>query len=248
MKKYICPQLGACQKATAGEIFERESGANLKCPECGHLLDLHYSESASTSGKRVPMAAWIGLGVALVAAGAGWAVMGRSIEPQTLATAGLVSPTAPNSGAVTNPSPIAPSNTELSQQKASAQIKLSEGDGVAAESSSAKAVANEMIKLGIAQMAQSKLDNAESSFRAALKTDPKQSLAYYNIAILRLRQGRSDDALKEFEAAFMAGFQHYDQLDQDRDLDAIKKDHRFVDLLKRYRPADAKTSVATTKK
>ena len=41
--------------------------------------------------------------------------------------------------------------------------------------------------------------------------------------------------LKQFEASFMNGFAHFDKLDEDRDLDGIRKDQRFSDLVARYR-------------
>jgi hypothetical protein len=57
------------------------------------------------------------------------------------------------------------------------------------------------------------------------------------MAVLRLRQDRTDDALKQFEASFMNGFSYFDKLDEDRDLERIRQDKRFADLLARYRPA-----------
>jgi hypothetical protein len=64
-----------------------------------------------------------------------------------------------------------------------------------------------------------------------------QSLVYYNLGVLRLKQARTDDALKQFEASFLNGFDYYDQMAKDPDLDAIRQDPRFVALVKKYRPA-----------
>ena len=144
--------------------------------------------------------------------------------------------------------PITPPVADLAQQKADGQARLVVGDGAGAESASSQAAANEMVKLGIAQLAQNKLDDAEKSFTSSISINPKESLGYYNMAILRLRQGRTEDAIKQFEASFMAGFSYFDQLDQDRDLDEIKKDPRFAELMRRYQPADTKTPAVTAKK
>lgn len=48
------------------------------------------------------------------------------------------------------------------------------------------------------------------------------------------------DALKEFEASFMAGFSHFDKMDQDPDLDGLRKDARFTELVAQYRNAPAR--------
>jgi hypothetical protein len=243
VKKYCCSQLGACQKATVGEIFEREPGDDLKCPECGHLMELHFSEATTgTSGRGRSLMIAAGVAVAvLVVGGTGWTFLRKSdgddkaagVAPVSLATAGST----PG-----NPSGMAPSAADIAQQKADGQAKLQIGDGAGAESASVSAASNELVKAGIAQMAQNKLEDAEKSFTAAVTTDPKQSLGYYNMGILRLRQGRTDDAIKQFEASFMVGFKYFDQLDQDPDLDTIKKDPRFAELLMRYQPANSKAA------
>ena len=64
--------------------------------------------------------------------------------------------------------------------------------------------------------------------------------AAVSLAVLRLKQGRRDDALKEFEASFMAGFSHFDKMDQDPDLDGLRKDARFTELVAQYRNAPAR--------
>jgi hypothetical protein len=242
MKKYCCPQLGACQKATAGEIFEREPGADLKCPECGHILELHFSEATTTKSRKLGPPIAIGVVTTLLVVGAaGWVFFDGSSSDGLADQAAVV--TAPTSDTTASlPATIAPAVGDTAQHKADGQAKLSVGDGPGAESSSAKAASNEMVKLGIAQMAQNKFDEAEKSFAASVSTDPKQSLGYYNMGILRLRQGRTEEALKQFEASFMVGFSHFDELDKDHDLEPIKKDPRFSELLKRYRVNENKTA------
>lgn len=130
---------------------------------------------------------------------------------------------------------IAPSDLETEKLRRAGQSKLTTGDAAGAEQASNRAAVNEMLKLAIAKMSQGKLAEAEKELLAARERDPKQSLVSYNLAVLRLRQGRKDDALKEFEASFMAGFNHFNQMDQDKDLDDLRKDARFRDLIAQYR-------------
>jgi tetratricopeptide (TPR) repeat protein len=133
------------------------------------------------------------------------------------------------------PGGIAPSDAGIRQDRMDGESKLKQGDSSGAESASNQAAAKEMIKVAIAKMSEGKLDEAEKDLDDALARDPKQALGYYNMAILRLKEGRQDDALKQFEASFMNGFTYFDEMDKDPDLDGIRQDPRFTELVKQYR-------------
>jgi len=132
---------------------------------------------------------------------------------------------------------IAPTDDDIKQTRREGDSKLTTGDSAGAATASNQAAAKELVKSAIAQMSQGKLDEADKDLSDALTRDGKQPLVYYNIAILRLKQGRVDDALKQLEASFLNGFKFFDQMDKDPDLDSIRQDPRFVDLEKRYRAA-----------
>ena len=83
-------------------------------------------------------------------------------------------------------------------------------------------------------MAQGKLDEAEKDLLEARKRTPKKSLIHHNMAILRLKQGRLDDALKEFESRFKTGFSHFKMMDQDSDLDESRSLPAFLELTAKY--------------
>lgn len=249
MAKYKCPTLGDCDKANSGEIFERAPGEELKCPACGTLLDPVATPGGSGGGgggggsKTLLIAA--GAAAVLILAGGGYyftAKPAKAPEPppitqEAAAPAPAPAPTpapAPVAAPATN-SGIPPSEAETQKLREESQAKLVSGEAASAEQAGSKAAANEMLKLAIAKMAQGKLEDAEKDLLEARARDPKQSLVSYNLAILRLKQGRKDDALKEFEASFMAGFNYFDKMDQDTDLDALRKDSRFTDLVAQYR-------------
>ncbi|MBT9499165.1 MAG: tetratricopeptide repeat protein [Zoogloea sp.] len=242
MAKYKCPTLGDCDKANSGEIFERAPGEELKCPACGTLLDPVATPGGSGGGggggsKTLLIAA--GAAAVLILAGGGYyftAKPAKAPEPSPItqeAAAPAPAP-APVAAPATN-SGIPPSEAETQKLREESQAKLVSGEAASAEQAGSKAAANEMLKLAIAKMAQGKLEDAEKDLLEARARDPKQSLVSYNLAILRLKQGRKDDALKEFEASFMAGFNYFDKMDQDTDLDALRKDSRFTDLVAQYR-------------
>lgn len=100
---------------------------------------------------------------------------------------------------------------------------------------------NQLLNLAIAHLEQGNLAEAEKDLQAARAHAPQQPLVAYNTAILRLKQHRVDDALRELDASFAAGFSYFDQLDMDNDLDPIRDNPRFVALVAKYRkPAPAK--------
>src|SRR5689334_16897503 len=76
MTKYVCPNFGNCDSATAREAFQREAGQDLKCPHCQTALELHPEERAGRGAgegpggnKRVGLVIAAVVGIA-VAAGA----------------------------------------------------------------------------------------------------------------------------------------------------------------------------------
>lgn len=245
MAKYKCPTLGDCDKANAGEIFERAPGEDLRCPGCNTLLDqVNTPSGGSQGGVSKPVIAGAVVAAVAVMAGAGYFFMGRGAEsapavvaeaPATEASSASVPAVEPMAMGAAPTGGIGPDEEETKALRAKGEIDLRTGDAAAAEQSSNKAAANEMLKLAIARMSQGKLDEAEKTLTSARELDPKQSLVPYNMAVLRLKQGRTEDALKEFEASFMTGFPYFDKMDQDPDLDSMRKDPRFNQLVDQYR-------------
>lgn len=238
MSKYKCPTLGDCDKANAGEVFERAAGDELKCPNCGTLL-VPVAQPGATDATRNKLPMIIGGIVVLVGlAGGGYVFSSKNTKvpevaqvSQETAVPVLAAPANTN----TANSGIPPSEADTKALRQDSQNKLTSGDAASAEQASSKAAANEMLKLSIAKMAQGKFDEADQVLSEARIKDPKQSLVYYNTAILRLKQARVEDALKEFEASFMAGFKYFEKMDQDPDLDVLRKDPRFIKLVSQYR-------------
>ena len=128
-----------------------------------------------------------------------------------------------------------------SQETAADPAKLPPAPPEAGPVQAGSKTVNELMNLAISHIEQGNLAEAEKDLQAARAHAPQQPLVAYNTAILRVKQHRTDDALRELEASFTAGFSYFDQLDMDNDLDPLREDPRFVALVAKYRkPAPAK--------
>ena len=253
MAKYKCKNLGECDRANSGEVFEIVAGDDLKCPSCGisSMLEVVKTPTGGSAASKLPlMIAGAVVTVVVLAGGAYYFTAGSAGVSTTSASAEIVlapAPApAPASVEVPAPTPapelpqaaqpgIAPPEVETKALRQESEKNLTTGDVASAEQASNKAAAKEIIKLAIAKMAQGKLAEAESELMAARERDPKQSLVSYNMAVLRLKQGRKDEALQELEVSFRGGFSYFDQMDKDTDLDGIREDTRFNELVALYR-------------
>ena len=250
MAKYKCPTLGDCDKANAAEIFERAPGEDVKCPQCGTLMELQDAGMMGSTGTRTNPAAKIAIGVAaLLALSAGgfmfWQSQNKSREivlaPKPIAVvtapAPMASAAVPPLAPVAATTGIAPSDAETKALRVLSDASLAAGKAGEAEASSNKAASNELLKSAIAKMSQGKLDEAERDLIEARLRSPQQTLIPYNMAVLRLKQNRTEDALLELEASFKGGFAYYDKMDKDSDLESLRANPRFTALVVQYRPA-----------
>lgn len=255
MYQYKCKSVGDCSIANRAEPITSESLMNEpKCTECGGDLELLKNKSGDK--KSGPSSGGGGKGLVIggvaaavvVAAGAAWFLLGdkggngapiATLEPASMPVAVQVAPPAEQVEEVlsTAASGIAPSESESTQARQDADEKLSSGQFSEAEKKAARAAALEMIKTAVAKMGQGDLSGAENELLQARERDASESLIYYNLAIVRLRQQQPEEALKQLEAAFLAGFTHFDAMDKDADIDPLRNQPKFKELMGLYRKA-----------
>jgi tetratricopeptide (TPR) repeat protein len=245
MAKYKCHTLGDCDRANAGEVFERSPGEDLHCPGCATPLEPVVTAQPDGTGNKKMIPVVAGVVVLALLAGGGYLYSKRAPVPAvavdpapTVAAAVVPVPVAAPVPALAtvpaSPAGMAPSDVETRALRLEGEAQLAGGDAQNAANASSRAAVNELLKVAIAHMAQGKLADADKDLAQARERGPKEPLVYYNMAILRLKQGRTDDAMKEFEASFMAGFNHFDKLAEDHDLDDLRKTPQFAALLKQY--------------
>lgn len=256
MYKYKCKSVGDCSIANRAEPITSESLMNEpKCTECGGDLELlkeksGEKKSSGSSGKGLIVGGVVA--AVVVAAGAGWFLLGgqsdapvATAEPASMPVAVVVAPVVEEEPEVVISDSqtdkmgggMSPSESESAKARQDADEKLSSGQFSEAEKKAARAAALEMIKTAVAKMGQGDLSGAENELLQARERDATESLIYYNLAIVRLRQQQPDEALKQLEAAFMAGFTHFDAMDQDTDIDPLRNQPKFKELMGLYRKA-----------
>lgn len=246
MYQYKCKSIGDCSVANSGEYVKSETMLNEpKCSDCGCALELIEGGSSSGGGKKGgtspklgPMIA-AGIAVVAIAGGTTWYLLGskpaHSIAVTTPSPEVVVEEKVATPFAEKASGGLAPSETETSLARRAADEKLRQGEFSEAELKAARSAALEMIKTAVAKMGQGDLIGAEKELQQAKERDATEPLVYYNLAIVHLRQNQPEEALRHMEASFMAGFKHFDAMDQDTDIDPLRKSPKFQELLSIYR-------------
>jgi tetratricopeptide (TPR) repeat protein len=63
---------------------------------------------------------------------------------------------------------------------------------------------------------------------------PNDPLAHYNLACSYALLRRTDQAIKTLRRAIELGYRDFRYMREDRDLDSIRRDPRFIQLLREY--------------
>lgn len=243
MSKYKCDNVGNCEFAMMNKEFELENGEE-KCPSCGNAkinaVESNNRKPTSTGGKFPSISLVLGVAALAIVGGGAYFFMKpepKKIIAETTVPAEAKTPTSASSSNANgvSPSGLMPSDQETQKARKQSDQDVVSGNASAAEQASNHAISNELIKSGISEMQQGKLAEAEKDFADAKERSPKNALVYYNLAILRMKQGSKDEALKELHTSFENGFSYFKELDRDPDFKMLRSDNRFEELVKKYR-------------
>lgn len=231
--------LGDCLKANSQEVFKREPGEDLQCPSCDNTLEpiTDYTPPLSPPKwlnfvKRASIVTVPLLGIVAILAISGVHIPVFSRTPSDNSTI-------PNNGGASSPAETAAQTSNPAQQTVvEAASPRPPKQLPAATMPADAATVRTMVRLAVENMQGGKLDEARVQLRTLLAQNPGEPLAHYNMAIIALRQSKPDEALKEFEQSFVNGFDRFDLIDKDPDLDKFRSDPSFIVLLDRYRRKD----------
>lgn len=81
-------------------------------------------------------------------------------------------------------------------------------------------------------------DRALEVDRRLAQLRPDDALVHYNLACSLTLVGRRADAVDALRRALQEGYDDFEHLEQDPDLDALRDDPTFVDLIARHRPTE----------
>jgi len=72
--------------------------------------------------------------------------------------------------------------------------------------------------------------------RKLVRLQPNDPTAHYNLACSLALVKRKSDALRSLKQAIALGYRDFDWMQQDPDLDGLKKDPTFIELLNQLKP------------
>ncbi|MBL8114681.1 MAG: hypothetical protein JNK60_17505, partial [Acidobacteria bacterium] len=92
-----------------------------------------------------------------------------------------------------------------------------------------------LFNLGLARLRADEYDAARSAYEKVLATGYRKGTTLYNLACVEAMAGKTDRAFSRLNEALDAGFDGYSTMRWDDDLDSIRSDSRFRDLLRKAR-------------
>lgn len=90
--------------------------------------------------------------------------------------------------------------------------------------------------LGLVYAKQKNYKEAIKTTEEALKkSTEKNDKVYYNLACFYSLDGEKNSAIKNFEEAVKLGFRDFDKIAEDKDLDNIRDEKKFIKIVKKYK-------------
>ena len=202
------------------------------CRECGSLLTSPGRAGARRAEQREPSRAGTPRAATLIIKPFEHAVAGR-VAVALLAVAAIVA------GLPASTAAQAPSKADqhLKEGLTFACMKNYEGarieltKAIEINPTYAAAYANR----GVAYMKQQKYSSALDDLKKAEELDPKDKMVRYNLAAFYSLQNQRDRGLEALDTALSLGFDDYDALRTDRDIDNLRRAPEFRRVLEKHK-------------
>ncbi len=91
-----------------------------------------------------------------------------------------------------------------------------------------------LVFLGDAFSKRGMIDDGLEIDKRLVRVCPNEPTFYYNLACSHSLLGQLEPAMAALEKAIHLGYQNFEHLQQDSDLDNLRKDLRFIELLKSF--------------
>jgi len=229
LAKFKCKNFGSCSLADAGKEFEIAPGGDDKCSECAMTLvplqDGSTIKNGNGGGNLKFVIAGLVVVVILAAGGYMWwskkqVVEFKSDESTSAPTA--VAPVAPEPkpAVSSEAAPAAPpvavvpaAQTEVNVGETSARMTCDDATRANrpdAEKICRRAAAVTLLNSGAQAAVAGKLEQAEKDYAAAKDKDADIPELYFNLALLKARQGKGSEVIDNLTLAVNKGFTQMD--------------------------------------
>ena len=91
-----------------------------------------------------------------------------------------------------------------------------------------------LFELGNAYTTSGRYEEGLAIDRRLIRLRPDNPIVHYNLACSLSLLGEIDESLEELEASFKLGYREYNYVISDSDLQNLRKDGRFAELIERY--------------
>jgi len=89
------------------------------------------------------------------------------------------------------------------------------------------------VMIGNSFLGEANYERAEHHYLKALELEPDNYIAMYNMACVRSLQNRIDEAIEWLRKSIDAGYDDFEWMEKDSDLDNIRKDERYQELIRK---------------
>lgn len=229
MQTYQCPNVGSCQLADDQTLIELATGSDTKCSECSTTLkECTPSGPTSITGtNRLKIA--VAAGTVTIMAGAAFFMLAN--QPlQKAATPPLLTTT---KSSIASPPTALPPRTDKRAAGASypddniqasqncAGKAQGQGDGKTAQACLDNVKAQVAVNEAVLHLQNGELEPAQQKLNDALKINPKDNLAHYNLAVLAAFRQQPEQVAQHLQASIDNGFKQIYLIEKDPDLASV---------------------------
>jgi tetratricopeptide (TPR) repeat protein len=100
---------------------------------------------------------------------------------------------------------------------------------------------NVLFELGNAYTRTGRYEDGLKIDRKLTRLKPESPTVHYNLACSLSLLGDIDEALAEIESSFKLGYRDYNYIISDPDLENVRRDGRFAELIERHLHSDGKS-------